>query len=288
MIHRPVLLDEVIEMLNIKEDGIYVDATVGAGGHTRAILSRLSDRGLVIGIDRDEEAIKRVGMTLKDRRLRLIHLDYSDMHRVLDITEAKVDGVLMDLGVSMYQLKDEQRGFSFSSEAPLDMRMDRTVRITAADIVNTWSKEKIEKILRDYADEKRARAIAARIVQRRRKARINTCKELANIVMSVYKRRGRIHPATRTFQALRIAVNNELEQLQEGLRSAIDILNKKGRLCVISYHSVEDRVVKIFFREAEKQGLIKRINKKPITPSEREIKENPSSRSAKLRVGERL
>lgn len=288
MIHKPVLLDEVIEMLNIKDDGIYVDATVGGGGHTRAILSRLSDRGLVIGIDRDEEAIKRVGTTLKDRRLRLIHMDFSDMNRVLDITGAKVDGVLMDLGVSMCQLKDQDRGFSFSSEAPLDMRMDRTAGITAADIVNTWSKEKIERILRDYADEKRARAIATRIVQRRRKYRINSCKELADIVMCVYKRRGRIHPATRTFQALRMAVNNELEELQKGLRAAIELLNLRGRLCVISYHSIEDRVVKIFFREAEKQGLIKRINKKPITPSEREVNENPSSRSAKLRVGERL
>ncbi len=288
MIHKPVLLDEVIEMLDIKKDGIYVDATVGGGGHTRAILSRLSDKGLVIGIDRDEEALNRVGMSLKDRRLRLVHLNFSDMDRLFDVTGAKVDGVLMDLGVSMNQLKDEQRGFSFYSEAPLDMRMDRTARITASDIVNTWSKEKIERILRDYADEKRARAIATRIVQRRRKGRINTCKELADIVMSVYKRRGRIHPATRTFQALRIAVNNEVEELQEGLRSAMNILNKKGRLCVISYHSVEDRVVKIFFREAETQGLLKRINKKPITPSVRELKENPSSRSAKLRVGERL
>jgi 16S rRNA (cytosine1402-N4)-methyltransferase len=288
MIHKPVLLDEVIEMLNIKEDGIYVDATVGGGGHTRAILSRLSDKGLVIGIDRDEDALNRVSMTLKDRRLRLIHLDFSSMDSVLDITGVKVDGVLMDLGVSMNQLKDDQRGFSFYSEAPLDMRMDRTAKITASDIVNTWSKEKLEGILRDYADEKRARAIASRIVQRRKKGRINTCKELADIVMSVYKRRGRIHPATKTFQALRIAVNNEVEELQEGLRSAIKILNKRGRLCVISYHSVEDRMVKVFLRDTEKQGLIKRINKKPITPSDKEIKENPSSRSAKLRVGERL
>jgi len=275
-------------MLNIKEDGIYVDATVGGGGHTRSILSRLSDKGLVIGIDRDEEALNRVGSTLKDRRLRLIHLNFSDMHRVLDITGTKVDGVLMDLGVSMHQLKDDERGFSFYSEAPLDMRMDRRARITASDIVNTWSKEKVERILRDYADEKRAREIAAKIVQKRRKDRIKSCKDLADIVMSVYKRRGRIHPATKTFQALRIAVNNEVEELQEGLRSAMEILNKRGRLCVISYHSIEDRVVKIFFREVERRGILKRINKKPITPSDREIKENPSSRSAKLRVGERL
>ncbi len=275
-------------MLDIKEDGIYVDATIGGGGHAEAILSRLSERGTLIGLDRDEEALKRVAQRIKDRRLRLLHLNFADMERIPDLTQEKVNGVLMDLGVSMYQLKDEERGFSFYSDAPLDMRMDRRSTLTAWEIVNTWSRERIEEVLRGYADEKRAGAIARRIVQARQKRRINTCRELADLVMSVYKRRGRIHPATRTFQALRIAVNREIEALQDGLKAAVEILARGGRLCVISYHSAEDRVVKFFLRDAERQGILRRINKKPITPSEREKRENPSSRSAKLRAGERI
>ena len=287
--HLPVLLAETLELLNIRPWGVYVDATLGRGGHTRELLKRLGPEGRVIGIDRDSEALERAERELNDSRLLTLHVTFSRMADALrEKGIEKVDGVIMDLGVSMEQLKDPERGFSFRSDAPLDMRMDRTQTLKAEDIVNRWSQQKIENIIRRFGEERYARPIAKAIIEERKKGPIYSCRQLAEIVQKVKRKRGRIHPATKTFQALRIAVNNELEELQRGLQGCIDILKQGGRLCVISYHSLEDRIVKRFFVESEKQGLMKRLTKKPLVASDAEIKYNPSARSAKLRGGERI
>ncbi len=252
-------------------------------------MRRCGDAARVFGIDRDPEAIERTRQRIKDPRLTLIQGRFSQMSDLLKgFSTEEVDGVLMDLGVSLEQLKSEERGFSFHSDAPLDMRMDMEGDLTAEVIVNRWTERQIEDILRRYGEEKRARLIAREIVRQRSRAPIKRCSELASVVERVYGRRGRVHPATRTFQALRIAVNNEIEELQSGLQEALKLLKKGGRLCVISYHSLEDRVVKRFLLEMEKERKMRRLTKKPITPSEQERRLNPSSRSAKLRVGERL
>lgn len=289
MSHIPVLVNEVIEILAIKEDGVYVDATLGSGGHTEKILQRLGPSGRVIGIDRDEEAIRRTVQRLRDRRLITIHASFSGMAEALRGAGFKeVDGIMMDLGVSMNQLKDPDRGFSFQSDARLDMRMDRTQPLTAEEIVNRWSLKRLEQIIREYGEERFARPIARAIITERQKGPIYSCRQLADIVMKVKRKRGRIHPATKTFQALRIAVNNELEELRQGLNQSVELLKTDGRLAVISYHSLEDRIVKRFFVKAEQDGLMKRITKKPVLPSEEELRRNPSARSAKLRGGRRI
>ncbi len=289
MTHIPVLVEEVLELLAVKEDGLYVDATLGSGGHTERILKKLGPSGRVIGIDRDIEAIKRTRQRLKDRRLITIHASFSGLSEALRGAGFKeVDGIMMDLGVSMNQLKDPERGFSFQSDARLDMRMDRSQTLTAEEIVNQWSAQKIERIIREYGEERFARPIAKAIITERKRGPIYSCRQLADIVMRVKRKRGRIHPATKTFQALRIAVNNEIEELQQGLEQSVKLLKKDGRLAVISYHSIEDRTVKRFFVKAERDGLMQRITKKPIVPSEEEVRRNPSARSAKLRGGKRI
>lgn len=287
--HVPVMVREVIEMLNIKADGVYLDATVGLGGHSEKILPLISERGMLIGIDRDDEALKIARERLGNHRVILKKGTFSRIKEILSETEVeRVNGVLFDLGVSMLQLKSLERGFSFLSEDMLDMRMDKSQQLTAWDVVNKYPEEKLERIIKEYGDEPLARKIAREIVLRRKKSLINTCSELSNLIFGVYKKRGRIHPATRTFQALRIEVNREIEELKEGLKSAIDVLASGGRLCVISYHSLEDRVVKNFMKEASKDGVLRVLTKKPIVPSIEEIRNNPSSRSAKLRGGERI
>lgn len=276
-------------MLKIKADGKYVDATVGLGGHSERILSLLSDQGRLIGIDKDEEALRYAKERLGNRRVFLKKGSFSMIGEVLrEISVEKVDGLLFDLGVSMLQLKSPERGFSFFSDEKLDMRMDLSQKLTAWEVVNMYSEGKLEKILKEYGEEPLSKKIAKEIVLRRKKAPINTCFQLAKIVSDIYGRRGRIHPATRTFQALRIEVNRELDELREGLLASINILHYGGRLCVISYHSLEDRIVKNFMRDKSKEGFLKIITKKPITPSQREVEENPASRSAKLRVSERI
>ncbi len=278
-----------MEYLITTKEGIYVDATVGRGGHTREILKRCGEGCRVIGIDRDTSALQSLREEVRDRRLELVHGRFSEMASLLmERGIEKVNGVLMDLGVSLEQLKTEERGFSFSSDAPLDMRMDREDTLTAFEIVNRWSQRSLEEILRKYGEEKRASSIARAIVIQRKGSPIRTCRELASIVERVYRRRGRIHPATKTFQALRIVVNDEIRELERGLEAALSVLKEGGRLCVISYHSIEDRIVKNFMLSMEKRGILKRITRKPIRPSPLETRENPSSRSAKLRVGERL
>ncbi len=289
MSHIPVLVDEVLEILSVRKEGVYIDATLGGGGHTSKLLERLGPSGRVIGIDRDFEAIERTGQRLSDQRLITIHASFSEiLNAVRGAGFMEVDGIMMDLGVSMNQLKDPNRGFSFNSDARLDMRMDRTQELTAEEIVNRWSVQKIEKIIREYGEERFARPIARAIIAERKKGPIYSCKQLADIVMRIKKKRGRIHPATKTFQALRIAVNNELEELEQGLQQSVELLKKGGRLAVISYHSIEDRIVKRFFVKAEKDGLMQRITRKPIVPSVEEVRENPSARSAKLRGGQRI
>ena len=287
--HVPVLLNETMEMLALKKDGIYVDATLGSGGHGIAIVSQMGPYGKFVGIDKDEDAIKYAKEKLGNDRVYLRKGAFSELKEILlsmNIKEA--DGVLFDLGVSMFQLKEPARGFSFLSNERLDMRMDISQELTAWDVVNMYSEKDIERILREYGEEPFFRRITRKIVSRRSISTIDTCAELANLVAEAYGRRGKIHPATRTFQALRIEVNKELDELKKGLLSAVEMLKTGGRLCVISYHSLEDRIVKNFIRDNVREGFLRMLTKKPLIVSPDEIRQNPSSRSAKLRGGERI
>lgn len=280
---------EVIEMLNPRQNGIYIDATVGPGGHSKEILTLIGSEGKIIGIDRDDEALKIAEKRLSDKRVILKRGSFSDMESLLYAEGiSAVDGILFDLGVSLLQLKNLERGFSFISDKRLDMRMDRNQKVSAWNIVNRYPEKEIERILREFGEERLSRKIARAIVSWRDKSPINTCSELSKIVERTYGGRRRFHPATKTFQALRIAVNKELDQLRAGLDAALNILKKGGRLCVISYHSLEDRIVKNFIADSSKKGLLKIITKKPRTPSPEEIGLNPSSRSAKMRAAEKV
>lgn len=286
--HIPVMVKEVIEVLSPRPGGIYIDATVGPGGHTLEILRHIGLEGRVLGIDRDEETLNLARQRINDNRVLLRKGLFSEIKKIAaDEGISEVDGILFDFGISMVQVKDMERAFSFSSDYPLDMRMDRSKGVTAEDIVNTYPARELERILREYGEERLAERITRAIISHRRKGRIESCKELADIVSKVYGRRGRIHPATRTFQALRIAVNDEINEIREGLRDSLTLLRKEGRLCVISYHSLEDRIVKNFMREKESEGILRILTKKPLTPGYEEIMSNPASRSAKLRGAER-
>lgn len=286
--HIPVMVKEVIEVLSPRPGGIYIDATVGPGGHTLEILRHIGLEGRVLGIDRDEETLNLARQRINDNRVLLRKGLFSEIKKIAaDEGISEVDGILFDFGISMVQVKDMERAFSFSSDYPLDMRMDRSKGVTAEDIVNTYPARELERILREYGEERLAERITRAIISHRRKGRIESCKELADIVSKVYGRRGRIHPATRTFQALRIAVNDEINEIREGLRDSLTLLRKEGRLCVISYHSLEDRIVKNFMREKEREGILRILTKKPLTPGYEEIMSNPASRSAKLRGAER-
>jgi len=288
-IHTPVLMKNVMELLAVKEDGTYIDATVGLGGHAKEIIARLGVHGKLIGIDRDADALRFARERLGNGRVWLRKGKFSHLEEILrnlNVTEA--DGVLFDLGVSMFQFKELKRGFSFLSDAPLDMRMDTAQEVTAWDLVNRSPEKEIERILREYGEEPYARKIARAIVVERQKTSIDSCASLADLVQRACRRRGRTHPATRTFQAFRIEVNKEIDELEDGLKSALNILKIKGRLCVISYHSIEDRVVKTFVRDNSRRGLLKMLTKKPIAPHFDEMRKNRSSRSAKLRGAEKL
>jgi len=287
--HLPVMAREVLEMLNVSPGGTYVDATVGLGGHGEEILGLLSSRGKLIGIDRDEEALKMAAQRLNDSRVVLKKGRFSDLEDMVKETgEKKVDGILFDFGVSMMQFKDLSRGFSFNSDEPLDMRMDRSQRLKAEDVVNTYPERELERILSEYGEERLAQKIARAIKIYRTKKRISTCRELAELVSAVYRGRGKHHPATRTFQALRIEVNDEIKEIHKGLEAAAGLLGQGGRLCAISYHSLEDRVVKNFMRNAHREGQMRMLTRKPLIPSRDEMRKNPSARSAKLRGAERL
>lgn len=292
VIHVPVMLREVMEMLSPKEGGIYIDATLGLGGHAEEILKNVKACTL-IGIDRDEEAIKIAEERL--RRFRLSHSMYfmkesfSSMSKAAEALGYRaVDGILLDLGVSTLQLKAGGKGFSFLKDEPLDMRMDKSQRLTAGEVVNKYPEKRLADIIYQYGEERFSRRIARAIVNTRNKKPITSCVELAEIITKAVPGRGKTHPATRTFQALRIEVNKELEELERAINSGVDTLRAGGRLCVLSYHSLEDRLVKNAFKRLASEGLFRIITKKPLTPCREEILSNPSSRSAKLRAGERL
>lgn len=306
--HISVLLDECIENLNIKPDGIYLDGTLGLGGHSYQIASRL-DAGRLICIDRDETAIERSSRRLASfaDRITFVHGNFSDAAEILDrLGIDSVDGMLFDLGVSSPQLDEIQRGFSYMGDAPLDMRMDGSAGLTAYAVVNTWPEERLNRILWDYGEERYARRITAAILAHRAEKPITTTLELVDIIkgaMPAPALREKQHPAKRTFQAIRIAVNDELGAISAMMETAPDKLKKGGRLCVISFHSLEDRIVKSGINARENGctcpreapictcgfvQTLKSVTRKPILPSEEEIEKNPRSRSAKLRVAERV
>ena len=323
--HTSVLLQECIDGLNIRPDGLYIDGTLGGGGHSFEIAKRLTQGGVLIGIDQDEEALSAAGerLSVYSDRVRLVHDNYENMENAVrsfleetafsvvqreesqDKISGTVDGILLDLGVSSYQLDNPERGFSYRTDAPLDMRMDRTADFSARDIVNTYSAQEMTRILRDYGEEKCAAKIAANIVKEREIAPIETTGRLAQIVersipMKMRERGG--NPCKRTFQAVRIACNRELEVLEDTLDTMIDMLKPGGRLCIITFHSLEDRIVKNAFRRNEKPcicppefpvcvcGRVSKgrvITRKPILPGKEELAQNRRSASAKLRIFEK-
>ena len=307
-VHIPVLLNECIENLNIDPEGTYLDGTLGLGGHSYEIASRLKG-GRLICIDRDESAIVRAGGRLAPfgNKVTLIHGNFSDAASLLDSAGvASVDGMLFDLGVSSPQLDEARRGFSYMNDAPLDMRMDTSCGITAYDVVNSWDKPSLDRILFDYGEERYARRISEAILSHRSIKPIETTLELSDIIKSAMPAaalREKQHPAKRSFQAIRIAVNDELGAVRDMMETAPDKLSRGGRLCVISFHSLEDRIVKSAIAARENGctcpreapictcgfvQTLKSVRRKPILPSEEEIERNPRSRSAKLRVAERV
>ena len=306
--HVSVLLQECIENLNIRPDGIYLDGTLGLGGHSYEIASRLTT-GRLIGIDRDPSAIQRAGARLSPfaDRVTLVHGNFSDAAQILDeLGIPGADGMLFDLGVSSPQLDEAQRGFSYMQDAPLDMRMDSSAALTAYEVVNGWSEERLNRILWDYGEERYARRITAAILAARAKKPIESTLELVELIrgaMPAAALREKQHPAKRSFQAIRVAVNDELGEVERMMDTAPDKLNPGGRLCVISFHSLEDRIVKSGIARRENGctcpreapictcgfvQTLRSVSRKPILPSAEEIETNPRSRSAKLRVAERV
>ncbi len=291
--HTPVLTKEVIRYLNLKKGGTYLDATLGCGGHAALILEEILPDGLLIGIDCDEEALTSARNKLsefKKSSYKIVKSNFKDIDFILaNIGIKKVDGALFDLGVSLLQFKNANRGFSINLNGALDMRMDLSQSLSAFDVVNKYSEKELYKIIREFGEERYAGRIARFICERRRTSRIRTTSELANVITRAVGRRYRklkIHPATRTFQAIRITVNKELDALSEALRKLPFILSKGARVCVISFHSLEDRIVKGYFKRYAKEDKFLLVNKKPIVPSFEEKGENPRSRSAKMRVAE--
>lgn len=282
------MLREAIGFLGLSPGGTYIDATVGLGGHAEEILRHIGPQGRLLGIDRDPEALKRARERLKDERAILVKARFSEMREAArENGIERADGVLFDFGVSMLQLRGEGRGFSFLSDEPLDMRMDPTEPLTAENVVNEYPEKELEKIISGFGEERRARRVARAIAAQRRKGRIRTCSELAGIVArALGGRRGRTHPATRTFQALRIAVNDEMGEIRRGLEASLGMVRPGGRLVAISYHSLEDRIVKQFMKESKDGGRLNILTKKPLRPSSEEVTANPSARSARLRAGE--
>ncbi len=311
--HLPVLLNECLEGLSIKPTGVYLDCTLGGAAHSSEILKRLGPGGLLIGIDRDADAIEAASQGLSSiktqARFCCLRGNFHDAPALLEgvKTDRSLDGILIDLGVSSHQLDMRERGFSYHDDAPLDMRMDRMQPLSARDIVNGRSEDELNRILRDYGEEKWARQIARVICDRRRVSPIETTAQLVNIVDAAIPKKFRSsdgsHPARRTFQALRIAVNDELDPLEPSLRALVDLLKLGGRLCVITFHSLEDRIVKNTFRSLAdpctcpksfpvcvcgKKPVVRLVTRKPITATPEELEQNPRSRSASLRIIEKL
>ena len=307
-VHKSVLLNETIDGLNIQPDGIYVDGTLGGGGHAYEVCRRLGDKGSIVGIDQDAAAVEAAGNRLKDfgEKVTIVRSNYCDMKSKLhELGIDKVDGIVLDLGVSSYQLDTAERGFSYREDAPLDMRMDTRQKMTARDIVNDYEEMELYRVIRDYGEDKFAKNIAKHIVAARKEKTIETTGKLTEIIrasipMKYQKKSG--HPAKRTFQAIRIELNRELEVLKDSLDDMIDLLNPGGRLCIITFHSLEDRIVKSAFRKNENPctcpsdfpvcvcGKVSKgsiLTRKPILPSEEEMEENSRAKSAKLRIFER-
>ena len=306
--HIPILLEEVVEGLSIKEDGIYVDGTLGGAGHSIEIVKRLNS-GKLIGIDQDTDALEKASEVLcgfKDKTI-LVHNNYKNIDIVLkELGIEKVDGIFIDIGVSSYQLDEATRGFSYHKDAPLDMRMDRTKEFTAWDIVNKYTEEELTEIILSYGEDSWAKRIAEFIVEERKASPINTTLELVDVIKMAIPKRVRMegsHPAKQTFQALRIEVNGELDVLKESIEKMVNLLKPGGRLGIITFHSLEDRIVKEKFKylfkdcicpreipicACEKEREIKIITRKPIVPTQEEIRMNSRSRSAKLRIAEKI
>jgi 16S rRNA (cytosine1402-N4)-methyltransferase len=306
--HVSVLLNECIENLNIKPDGIYVDGTMGGAGHSLEIVKKLSEKGMLIGIDRDEEALAVAKERLKEfNNVKYVHDNHDNIDEIIKNLNIKgVDGILLDLGVSSYQIDEKTRGFTYMDDGPLDMRMDKSQKLTAEYIVNNYKEQDLARIIFEYGEEKFSRKIARNICEYRKNKKIETTGELVKIIEKSIPgkfREKNSHPAKRTFQAIRIEVNNEIEPLYNTIKNSITALNTKGRLCVITFHSLEDRMVKKAYVDAEGKctcpkdlpycvcgnvSLGKIITKKPILPTEKEMQENSRSRSAKLRVFEKI
>lgn len=305
--HKPVLLEETINGLNIKKDGIYVDGTLGGAGHSKQILKQLDPKGLLIGIDRDEDALKAAKENLKEfQNVKYIHGNHDEIKEILEnLGIDKVDGILLDLGVSSYQLDEKARGFSYIGDNELDMRMDKTQTLTAKNVINIYSEERLANIIYEYGEERFSRQIAREICKERKSKEIETTKELVEIIdkaiPSFAKKDG--HPAKRTFQAIRIEVNNEIKPLYDTVKTCISLLKSEGRLCIITFHSLEDRAVKNAYISAtgkctcpkdlpycvcgaKSEGKI--VNKKPIIATDQEQQENSRSKSAKLRIFEKI
>ena len=307
-VHKSIMLEEVIESLAIKPNGIYVDGTLGGAGHSSEIVKRLGEDGRLIGIDQDGEAIEAATKRLKPYKdkVTIVRSNYAQMKEVLrDLGIPKVDGILLDLGVSSYQLDNAERGFTYREDVPLDMRMDQRQTKTAKDIVNDYSEMELYHIIRNYGEDKVAKNIAKHIVQARQKAPIETTGQLIEVIKAAIPKKVRAtggHPAKKTFQAIRIELNHELDVLKNNLEDMIDLLNDEGRIAIITFHSLEDRIVKNIFRTSERPCICppefpvcvcgrvskgKVITRKPIVPGKEELEENSRSKSAKLRVFER-
>ena len=306
--HVPVLFDEVMEALAVKPGGTYVDGTVGGGGHSSGICERLSGSGHLVAVDRDAEALAAAEKRLEPYTCEktFVHANYSDKKAIEAAAKGRVSGILLDLGVSSYQLDNPERGFSYMNDAPLDMRMDASDRLTAYEVVNGYSEDELARIIKDYGEERWARRIAEFIVRERKNSPIETTEALTDIIKAAIPARARRtgpHPAKRTFQAIRIEVNDELGHLREAVEKLPDLLESGGRIAVITFHSLEDRIVKTEFERrldpctcpkefpvcvCGKKADVKRVTRKPVVPGEKETEENPRARSAKLRVLEKL
>ncbi len=291
VIHRPVLTKEAIDFLKIKPDGVYVDGTLGTGGHALAILEKLGPAGLLIGLDRDEEALSAAKERLQSvgKQVRIHHENFKNMRQVLEREKCPaVDGILLDLGLSTLQIEMPERGFSFGKEGPLDMRMDFSQGETAGEKIKQSQEQELAEVLEKYGEERYAKKMARKIAEKMKRGEIKNTLDLARIARETYPRKAQwkgIHPATRLFQAVRIWVNEELENLKDFLKIAPPLLKSDGRLCILSYHSLEDRLVKHSFRRlAQEDENFEVMTKKPVSPSEEEVRQNPRSRSAKLRA----
>lgn len=306
--HVSVLLNECLEALNIKEDGIYVDCTLGGAGHSSQIVKRLSKNGRLIGIDQDRDALRAAGERLQNfSNVTLVHNNFHNIGAILEeLGVEKVDGILMDLGVSSYQLDEGERGFSYMKDAPLDMRMNRENSLSAYEVINSYSEEDLFRIIKDYGEEKFAKRIANFIINKRKEKNIESTLELVDVIKAAIPAKARRegpHPAKRTFQAIRIEVNKELEIIEKTIRDGVERLNVGGRMAIITFHSLEDRIVKTVYKNlanpctcpssfpvcvCNKKPIVKIITRKPIEASKEELDYNPRSRSAKLRIIEKI